>query len=154
MAGIDKTLTAGTFAAMAYHLLMRALLFVLMTALLLLRSWTGDAMANDMALASLQHQPQQSTTKTIAAHAHAASVEAHFYHEPAMPATHDCPGHSAEDADGHCQSCDVCQACHSIALTPAAVGAAPAFGSRTQPRAKAARFASAEAVPGHKPPIS
>lgn len=141
---------------MNYHLRMRALLFVLMITLLLVRGWTGDAMANDMALASLQHphQAHQSTTKTIAAHAHAVSVEAHFDHEPAMPAAHDCPGHSAQDADGHCPSCDVCQACHSIALTPAAGGAAPVFGSRTQPRAKAARFASAEAAPGHKPPIS
>ncbi len=135
---------------------MRPLLFVFMITLLLLRGWTGDAMANDMALASLQqpHQAQQSTTKTIAAHAHGKSEEAHFDHESAMPETHDCPGHSAEDADGHCQSCDACQACHSVALTPAAVGAAPLFSSRTQPRAKAARFASAEAVPGHKPPIS
>ena len=71
-----------------------------------------------------------------------------------MLATPDCTGHSAEGADGHCQSCDVCQACHSIALTPAALGAAPVFSPRTQPRAKAARFASAEAAPGHKPPIS
>ena len=133
---------------------MRPLLFVLMIALLLLRGWTGDAMANDMALASLQQQPQQSTTKTIAAHAHAISAEAHFDHESAMPATHDCPGHAADGADGHCQSCDVCQACHSVALTPAALDAAPVFSSRTQPHAKAARFASAEASPGHKPPIS
>lgn len=145
---------------MAYHLPMRALLFVLMITLLLLRGWTGDAMANDMALASLQHphQTQQSTIKKIAAHAHGMSAEAIFDHESAVPATHGCAGHAAEDAapaaDGHCQSCDVCQACHSVALTPAALGAAPVFGSRTQPRAKAARFASAEAAPGHKPPIS
>ena len=135
---------------------MRALLFVLMITLLLVRGWTGDAMANDMALASLQrpHQAQQSTTKTIADHAHGTSEKANLNHELAIPATPDCAGHSAEDADGHCQSCDVCQACRSVALTPAALAAAPAFGSRTQPRAKAARFASAEAVPGHKPPIS
>lgn len=146
---------------------MRALFFVLMIALLLLRGWTGDAMANDMALASLQHphQPQQSTTKTIATHAHGISAEDHFYHESAMPAApdaaqaaHDCAGHAADGAapaaDGHCQSCDACQACHSIALTPSAVGANPVFGSRTRPHAQAARFASAEAALGHKPPIS
>ena len=141
---------------MAYHLAMRALLFVLMITLLLLRGWTGDAMANDMALASLQHphQLQQSTTKKIAVHAHEISVEAHFDHASAMPAAHECAGHAADGADGHCQSCDVCQACHSIALTPATGDAAPVFGSRTQPRPKADRFASAEAAPGHKPPIS
>ncbi|CAM3593776.1 hypothetical protein [Polaromonas hydrogenivorans] len=139
---------------------MRALFFVLMITLLLLRGWTGDAMANGMALASLQHphQPQQSTTKTIASHAHEISAEDHFDHESAMPAAHDCAGHAADDAapaaDGHCQSCDTCQACHSVALTPAAVGANPVFGSRTRPHTKAARFASAEAAPGQKPPIS
>ena len=139
---------------------MRTLLFVLMLTLLLLRGWTGDAMANDMALASLQHphQPQQSTIKTIATHTDGKSAEANFDHESAMPAMHGCAGHAADgtapSADGHCPSCDVCQACHSVALTPAAVGAAPVFGSCTQPRAKAARFASAEAAPGHKPPLS
>lgn len=149
---------------------MRALLFVLMTALLLFRGWTGDAMANDMALASLQHPhppqtSQQSTIKTIATHAHAISAKANFYHESAMPAApdaaqaaHDCAGHAADSeapvAHGHCQSCDACQACHGIALTPAAVDAAPVFDSRTRAHAKAARFASAEAAPGHKPPIS
>ena len=141
---------------MAYHLPMRALLFVLMIALLLVRDWTGDVMANDMALASLQHphQPQQSTTKIIATYAHRKSAEAHFDHESAMPAAHECAGHAADGADGHCPSCDVYQACHSVALTPEALGTAPVFGSRTQPHAKAARFASAEAAPGHKPPIS
>ena len=61
---------------MAHHLPIRALLFVLMLTLLLLRGWTGDAMANDMALASLQHphQPQQSTTKTIASNTHGTSA--------------------------------------------------------------------------------
>lgn len=61
---------------MAHHLPMRALLFVLMLTLLLLRGWTGDAMANDMALASLQHphQPQQSTTKTIAFNTYGTSA--------------------------------------------------------------------------------
>jgi hypothetical protein len=143
---------------------MRALLFVLMIALLLLRGWTGDAMANDMALASL-HQPQQSTTKTIAAHAYGISEKAHFHPESAIPeasnaaqAAHDCAGHAADGAapaaDGHCQSCDACQACHSVALIPSIVEAAPVFGSRSRPHAMAARFASAEAAPGQKPPIS
>ena len=61
---------------MAYHLPVRALLFVLMLTLLLLRGWTGDAMANDMALASPQHphQPQQSATKTIAFNTHDTSA--------------------------------------------------------------------------------
>jgi hypothetical protein len=143
---------------------MRPLLFVLMIALLLLRGWTGDAMANEMALASLvqPHHAQQSTTETIAVHAHGASAQAHFDHDSATPeaagAAHGCAGHAAEGtapvADGHCSSCDACQACHSVALTPAAVGENPVFDPRILPRAKTARFASAEAVPGQKPPIS
>ena len=141
---------------MAYHLPLRALLFVLMIALLLVRDWTGDVMANDMALASLQHphQPQHSTTKIIAPYAHGTSAKAHFDHESVMPVAHECAGHAADGADGQCPSGDVCPACHSVARTPAAGGAAPVFGSRIQPHAKAARFASAEAAPGHKPPLS
>lgn len=142
---------------------MRPLLFVFMIAVLLLRGWMGDAMANDMALAPLQHphtasQPQQSATKTIAAHAHGESAKAHFDAESAAQAAHDCAGHAANDSApagaAHCPSCDACQTCHSAALIPARMDASPAFDPRTPPHARAARFASADAAPGQKPPIS
>lgn len=139
---------------------MRPLLFVLLIALLLLRGWTGDAMANDMALASLQHphQAQQSTPEIIATHTHGESAGAHFDHENAPPAAHGCDGHAAEHAvtadSGHCQSCNACQACNSAALTQPATGANPVFNPGTPPRAGVARFASAEAALGQKPPIS
>ncbi|CAN5200788.1 hypothetical protein BH10PSE16_BH10PSE16_35660 [soil metagenome] len=142
---------------------MRPLFFVLMIAVLLLRGWMGDAMANDMALAPLQHphaasQPQQFATKTIAAHAHGTSAHAHFDTEFAAQAAHDCAGHAAEDTApaeaAHCPSCDVCQACHSAALIPASADASAAFDPRTPPHAKFARFASADAARGQKPPIS
>lgn len=154
---------AGTFKTIAYHSKMRSLFFVLMMALLLLRGWTGDAMANEMALSSLQ-QPQFATN-TIAINTHGISAEAHFHAESKMPealsgaqAAHDCDGHPAHDtlpaADGHCDACAACQSCHCVALTPAAVEANPVYSSHWLPRATAAPFTSAEAALGQKPPIS
>ncbi len=154
---------AGTFAAIAYHLPMRSLLFVLMIALLLLRGWMGDAMATGMALAPLQHQ--QSATTSIATHAHGMSVEEHFYHVMAAPearhqaqAVHDCASHSAADpspaADAQCESCTACQACHTLALSPATADSMTHFKAFTRPSVTAAQFASAETAPGQKPPIS
>ena len=150
---------------------MRALFFALMIALLLLRGWVGDAMANEMALAPLQHphqasQPQLFATKTIAAHAHGISANTRLDLQSTLPAVpgaaqapHDCAGHAANDdtfpaAFAHCPSCDACQACHSVALIPACVNASPAFGPRIELPAQAAHFASADAAPGQKPPIS
>jgi hypothetical protein len=145
---------------------MRSLFFVLMIALLLFRSWTGDAMANEMALSSLQHP--QFATNNIATDAHEISTEQHFHAESKAPkasealsgmqAAHDCDGHAAHDglpaADGHCDTCAACQSCNSVALTPAAVEAHPVYSSYWQPHATAAVFDSAEAALGQKPPIS
>jgi hypothetical protein len=143
--------------------MMRSLFFVLMMALLLLRGWTGDAMANEMALSSVQHV--QFTTNTIAANAHGISAKQHFHANSktselfsGMQAAHDCDGHAAHDglpaADGHCDTCASCQSCHCVALTPAAVEAHPVYGSHGRPHATAAPFDSAEAALGQKPPIS
>ncbi len=157
----------GTFPATAYHSPMRPLFFALMIALLLLRGWTGDAMANGMALAPLQHaQPpvmamQMSVPMTPdVAPMSAAPQAAHKAAPDAEQAmTHDCAGHTAPDDDApaastHCQTCDACQACHSVALIPPATRPSAAFKPRVQPPATAARFASADAAPGQKPPIS
>lgn len=154
---------AGTFKTIAYHSAMRSLFFVLMIALLLLRGWTGDAMATEMALSSLQHP--QLATNTIANNTHGISAEAHFHAESkasesfsGMQAAHDCAGHAAHDAvpaaQGHCDACAACQSCNSVALTPAAVEANPVYSSHWLPRATAAPFTSAEAALGQKPPIS
>ncbi|MCX7257433.1 MAG: hypothetical protein NTZ64_12020 [Polaromonas sp.] len=150
---------------------MRPLFFALMIALLLLRGWTGDAMANSMALAPLQHaQPsvmamQMSVPMTpdvapMSAAPQAAHKAAHKAAPDAEQAmTHDCAEHTAPDdnspaASPHCQSCDACQACHGVALIPPATRPSAAFNPRAQPPAPAARFASADAAPGQKPPIS
>lgn len=143
---------------------MRTLFFALMIALLLLRGWVGDAMTNSMALAPLQpshpaSELRQLAVKTAAtAAAHTADEAAHPTAHPTAPdAAPDCAGHATANDDAaatHCQSCDACQACHSVALTPPAASPSAAFNPRAQPPAKAARFASADAVPGQKPPIS
>lgn len=155
------------FPATAYHSPMRTLFFALMIALLLLRGWVGDAMANSMALAPLQHaQPsvmamQMSVPMTLNAAPMSAAPQAAYKAAPdaAHKATHDCAGHTATDDDStaastHCQTCDACQACHGVALIPPATSPRTAFNPYTQPPAPAARFASADAAPGQKPPIS
>lgn len=139
---------------------MRPLFFALMIALLLLRGWVGDAMANSMALAPLQHpasESRQLATKTAATAAAHTAHEAE--HQTAHEAAHDCAGHATTDDDSpaastHCQTCDACQACHSVALTPPAAHTGAAFNPYTKPPAPADRFASADAASGQKPPIS
>ena len=146
---------------------MRPLFFALMVALLLLRGWTGDAMANSMALAPLRHsQPSVMAMQMSMPMAHDAapiSAAPQTTHKAAPNAelamAHDCAGHASTDdnspaASTHCQTCDACQACHGVALILPAARPSAALNPRVQPPAKAARFASADAAPGQKPPIS
>lgn len=140
---------------------MRNLFLIFMIALLPLRGWASDAMATGM-LASQVQQHQQTTTKKIAAHGHEAGTKAHQDTETAVavaaPTAADCPDHASgaesHAANAHCDSCSVCQACHTVALSPAAAGVTAVFDLRTAPRAAVAQFASAEAALRQKPPIS
>lgn len=143
---------------------MRPLFFALMITLLLLRGWVGDAMANSMALAPLQPSHPASELRQLAAKT-AATAAVHTADEAAHPTAHaaapeaapDCAGHATANDDAastHCQSCNACQACHSVALIPAIANTGAAFNTRVQPPAQAARFASADAASGQKPPIS
>jgi hypothetical protein len=142
---------------------MRHLLLVLMIALLPVRGWIGDAMATGMAAGHLQHQ--QAATEFIAVHPHESVASDHFDHVmPAPEAMHaqaapDCAGHQVshgneQAADAHCDSCAACQACHTVALSPAAAGLNPVFQALTLPRPAPDQFASADAALGQKPPIS
>ena len=134
---------------------MRRFFFVLLIALLLLRGWMGDAMATGMATAWLQ--PAQSATKTIAAHAHETGAQAHFEHEMTdQEAVHgDCADHPADQASGvHCGLHAACLACNALAPNPAMLHLTPVFRAFTLQRSAAARFASADAAPSQKPPIS
>ena len=140
---------------------MRHLFLILMIALLPLRGWVSDAMATGM-LASQVQQHQQTAPKIAAPHAHEAGVQAHHDTEivvaNAAKTAGDCSGHASggtgHAADTHCDSCSVCQACHTVALSPAAAGVTAVFDLRTLPLAAVAQFASAEAALGQKPPIS
>ena len=140
---------------------MRHLFLIFMIALLPLRGWVSDAMATGM-LASQVQQHQQTATKKVATHGHEAGTKAHQDTgtgvADAASSAADCPGHASgaesHAADAHCDSCSVCQACHTVALSPAAAGVTAGLDLRTLPRAAVAQFASAEAALRQKPPIS
>ena len=129
---------------------MRHFFLILMIALLPLRGWVSDAMATGMAAAGAQ-QTQQVATKSMVASLHEAA-------EKSAPAAADCADHALggepHAPDAHCDSCSACQACHTVALSPEAAAVAAVFDLRIPPRAAIARFASAEAATGQKPPIS
>jgi hypothetical protein len=140
-----------------YHSPMRHLLFAVLIALLLLRGWVGDAMATQMAAGQLQHQATQVAAE--AGHLHEDVEMAHTGHGTEAPALHDCAEQPADSgnsqsADGHCETCAACQACHTVALSPAAPGAMPHFSALALPRPAADSFASADASLRQKPPIS
>lgn len=139
---------------------MRHLFLALLIALLPLRGWIGDAMATQMAAGQLQHHQMQAAPP--ANHGHEAMDAMHAGHQEAaaeMPmAQHDCAGQADEGgnhaADGHCETCAACQACHTVALSPTAPGLVAVFSAPTLPRPAADQFASADAALGQKPPIS
>jgi len=137
---------------------MRTLLLALMIALLPIRGWLGDAMAVEM----VRHSLPDATA--VAEEASPASMAAQAHCHEAMEAAdsgmdtmaHHDDGDSAGHGTDHqgCGTCTACQVCHTVVLggTPLIdiVHGAP----QAPPAAHAARFASAEPVPGLKPPIS
>ena len=140
-------------------------MLALMIMLLPLRGWLGDAMATEMAGKAVPAMQQQVAAKIIAVHAHETSDANHFSHETAAPETSqavlDCAGHSSVEAlqptasnDEHCGSCQVCQVCHTVALSPPAVLLIAAFQAPGLLRAGAAQFTSAQVALRQKPPIS
>ena len=153
---------------------MRFLVVALMIALLPLRGWTGEVMATEMASGQISHQQVQldDAIELVAGHAHKQGVSSTFEGEKTAfevqkspfeakdtqnAAMHDCEGHAKADAgapaDGHCDSCAACQACHTVALATIAFSLNLTFSSRTQPRPASAHFASATSALGQKPPI-
>jgi len=118
-----------------------------MIILLPLRSWVGDVMATEMVSSGAMHQQ-------TATHAGA---------EPTLQAeltraAPDCAGHGAPEgtpeANAHCATCTVCQACHTVALVPEATQSAAVLPPPAMPYSPAAVFASALVALGQKPPIS
>ena len=140
---------------------MRHLFLILMIALLPLRGWVSDAMATGM-LASQVQQQQKTATKTVATHGHEAGTKAHQDTETVVadvtPTAADCPGHASgaesHAADAHCESCSVCQACHTLALFPTGTDVTAVFNLSMLPWAAVAQFSSAETEKKKKTPIS
>ena len=146
---------------------MRFLLLVLLTTLLLLRGWVGDAMATEMAVGQLRFHAI--TSKIIAAHPHEAGASEHSHHEVgaseafmsahATQAAHHCAEPSSSDpaskaASADCGSCAFCQACNTVALSHATPELRTGLTQCSLPHSAAIQFASAEAALGQKPPIS
>lgn len=126
---------------------MRALLLVLLMALLPLRGWVGDAMA--LGIGTLPHaqaaaaphrgEPASPCHDQAQMPAHADSLEATLAHD---------------HADGGCADCALCQICHGLALAvsvPALPDTERAQPALPQPPA---RFASAEPRRHTRPPIA
>jgi hypothetical protein len=120
---------------------MRHRLLILMVILLSLRGWVGEAMAGQML--AMEVAAAQATMQP--AHEQVAMPDCHMALEAASP---------GDANDGMvCGSCLTCQACSLNALPVAAIPAAGRMVHALPPPVQA-RFASAQPVPGFKPPIS
>ena len=142
---------------------MRRWILLIMIALLPMRGWVGDAMATDMASSSrpVVAEHHKTATKIVAGHAHSAGAADHIDHASAsqagMAAGTDCFGHGGIDeasAGAHCNTCTVCQVCHTVALSPPFIGHPPVLNPIAPPHSPVAMFASADPASGQKPPIS
>ncbi|MFT4992370.1 MAG: hypothetical protein ACI9LD_001566 [Polaromonas sp.] len=146
---------------------MRFLVLALMMVLLPLRSWTGDAMATDMALSMAAQQMHQTAAAKADADPGHPSDKGHSDHAAhAAPtevttSTVDCLSHADCDQTrnagqnaGHCDSCSACQACHNVALLVNSDELKRCLNSVWTSTLVADPFASADAAHGQKPPIS
>ncbi len=125
---------------------MRHLVVALMIVLLPLRGWAGDAMATQMATHGASP---------------AVSIEAGATRTHDMGAASDCAGHQAskqvdspdtKSANG--ETCQACQACHTLALSSSTATDSVLFEAPSPPLVTAAQFTSADTALGQKPPIS
>ena len=115
---------------------MRSLVIALMIALLPLRGWVGDAMAQTAVPIGVQ----------------AAGLSASPHHDCAV---HEASGDMAQD-DGADQAdnCTLCQACHTLALEAPMPGPAIQDPAPIVASIAASDFASAERALSVKPPIA
>lgn len=137
---------------------MRRIFVIVLVLLLPLRAWVGDAMAMQMALpggtahAAAAAQPQHGAVP----HHHADTADDHRHDTPTAMAA-DCAEHTGVDTSGndtHCQTCTMCQTCHTVAITAAPMDLPAAHGVRSLPPRATESFVSAEHARGLKPPIS
>lgn len=121
---------------------MRHLVLALMILLLPLRGWAGDAMATHMA-------------------SEAVTIEAGAAGTHEMSAPTDCQGHSAsKQADSSVptnasgETCQACQACHTVALSSSTAIDSVLFEAPSLPLVTVAQYTSADTALGQKPPIA
>lgn len=135
---------------------MRLLILALMIVLLPLRGWAGDVMAVEMASHSV-------AMKSGAAGPHKMAATSSFDHQNrGMPDCHGATnGQTGVDktatttmGEEHSGTCQACQACHSVALSPSALVAASFLDLTQLLPTRAASFTSAAAALRQKPPIS
>ena len=137
---------------------MRYFVLALMIFLLPLRGWAGDVMATQMAGSAL-------AIEKGAARAHETGAKASFHHQnqavnisPAVPDCHEQMVSHSDTTDtlnnDHCSTCAACQSCHTVALYPTSPRLATSFNRPQVRQVIAARFTSADAALGQKPPIS
>ena len=142
-----------------------------MIALLPLRGWMGDVMAVEMASENMN------ATNLVAIYVYPTRATGQFDGNKAAPAHLECPEHAAmalgpatesidtvapadvatasdDTANGHCNTCGVCQICHTVALANDVASNAPDFTPHPLPSMGSTHFASALTALGQKPPIS
>ena len=153
---------------------MRRLFLFLMIVLLPLRGWVGDAMAMEMAAQTINATP------LVANYVYPTRASGLFDSKNSALTDAECPGHApiasgvapdlsdavspadvahtdtpANDATrGHCNTCGVCQICHTVALAQAVAMYRPDFTPHALPSIGSVRFSSAFAALSQKPPIS
>lgn len=147
---------------------MRRFIFILMIALLPLRSWMGEAMATEMsALQLVQVQPDHAhlhghhiAPDLIATQAYDTPATGIFSHETAAfnamqtAQPTDCATHVGDDASATlAHSCNNCHACHAVGLSATVQAFSAAAPVHTLPHLAVSFFASADIALGQKPPI-
>ena len=120
---------------------MRYFVVALMIFLLPLRGWTGDAMETHMAVTAVSSE----------------SGANHIHEKSALT---DCAGHqgggqadSSESKTANGETCQACQACHTVALSSSIAVDSVLFVPPSPPLVTAAQFTSASTALGQKPPI-
>ena len=137
---------------------MRYFVLAFMIFLLPLRGWAGDVMATQMAGSAL-------AIEKGASRVHETGAKASFHHQkqavnisPAVPDCHEQGVSHSDTADtqtnDHCSTCAACQSCHTVALSPTSPRLATSFNRPQVRQVIAARFTSADAALGQKPPIT
>lgn len=126
-------------------------LLILAMALLPWHGWAGAGLAAAPAPLEQQALPAGAVFAAASHHeAQAGHAEADCLEEVDAASDH----HAAAGADGGCPGCSMCHSCSPAGL-PALIGVTQADSAAPlRPAGPASRFASAERLPGLKPPIS